>query len=183
MIFNNLSILQNVLFLLSCVSLLLLVSYLILLYTGYVRKKSKISSDDFDDITDDFKTTSFIFNTFKIKGSIFFFAIAATGSFLLSLFASIAISISVSVILAFGLVLLMGYLEREPLAGCGEIGIVTENIPEKGTGLGKVLLLEAESEVDAEAKNSAIKKGKKVIILENIGNKVIVEKYKRSGKK
>lgn len=183
MIFNNLSTLQNVLFLLACVSLLLLVSYLILLYTGYVRKKNKISSDDFDDVTDDFKTSSFIFNTFKIKGSIFFFAIAATGSFLLSLFASIAVAISVSVVLAFGLVLLMGYLEREPLAGQGEIGIVTENIPDKNAGFGKVLLVESECEVDAEAKSGAIKKGKKVIILENIGNKVIVEKYKRSGKK
>ena len=160
-----------------------MISYLILLYSGYIRVRNRISSDDFDDITDDYKPASFIFNTFKIKGTIFFFAIATTACFLLSLFASLAVSITISVVVAFALVLLMAYFEREPLADKGDLGIVTETIPEKSRALGKVILFESGSEVDAETSGGAIKKGKKVIILENIGNKVIVEKYKRSGRK
>ena len=177
MIFTSLSLSQNILFILSAVSLLILISYLILLYSGYVRTKNKISSDDFDDVTDDFKTTSFLFNTFKIKGTVFFLSIATTVAFLLSLFTSLVISISVALLVAFGLAVLMGYLERVPLADNGEFGIVTKTIPEKSKGLGKVLL------INSDCGHGAIKKGKKVIIIENIGNKVFVKKIKRSGKK
>lgn len=182
MIFTNLTVFQNVLFIIACVSLVLLITYLILLYTGYVKTKNKVISDDIDDITDDFEPASFVFNTFKIKGTVFALTIGSTCSFLLSLFATIPVAITISVVLAIGIVLILGYLEREPLANKGEIGIVTEAIPEKSQGMGRVLLIETDSEVDAESTDGAIKKGKKVIIVENIGNKVIVKKFKRSVK-
>lgn len=183
MIFKNLSVFQNVLFLLACIGMILLIVYLICFYAGFVRSKKNVTSDDIDDNTENYKEPSkFIMNALTLKGSIFFLSITSATAFLLSLYLQLWLAISIGVVFAIILVLFMAFLDREPLAVQGELGVVSEKIPEKSGGMGKVMLLSEDIEVDAESEGDAIKKGKKVIILENIGNKVLVKKYKKEYK-
>lgn len=179
MIFNSLTLTQNILFIIACIGLLLILAYLILLFSGYIRAKKKIQSDDIDDTTDDYETTSFFCNAFGVRGGIFFFGITATITFVLSLFVTLWLAILIASIIATGVVILISLLDRSPIANRGELAIVTQTIPEKNSGFGKVLLIETNCEVDAETKNGAIKKGKKVVVLENNFNKVLVQKIKK----
>ena len=54
-----------------------------------------------------------------------------------------------------------------------------ENIPAENAGMGKVILLGDGVELAACTMNKPLKKGKKVIIAENLGSHVVVKRYKR----
>lgn len=183
MFFNNLTVFQNVLFLLACLGMILLVVYLICYYTGFVRSKKVITSDDIDDSTENYKETSkFLMNALTIKGSIFCLAISSSMAFLLSFYLTMWLAITIGVVVAVALVIFMAFLDREPIANQEETAVVSEKIPAKNEGSGKVVMLNDNVEIDAESVSGPIKNGKKVIIVENLGNKVLVRKYKKEYK-
>lgn len=182
MIFSNLSTMQNILFLLACLGVILLVVYIICVITGFVRSKKSVTSDDIDDAAENYnEPTKFIYNAFTIKGSILWLAVTFSLGFFLSLFINPWIALLIGFVVAVGLVLLMAFLDREPLAINGEIAIVTETIPssdEKKSG--KIIVMSDSAELNAFSNGKEIKKGKKVLIVKNLeNNTVIVKKFKR----
>ena len=84
MVFENLSVFQNVLFWFACAGLIVLVAYLICFYAGFANAKRGLS-DDIDNPHENFQTRPFIANAFSLKGSIVFLAIFSALGFLLSL--------------------------------------------------------------------------------------------------
>lgn len=179
MIFQNLSTFQNILFIIACLGIVLVICYLILYYCGIIKLNKNATSDDIDDELESYKNpTKFIFNAFSLKGSIFFIAITSSVGFFLSIFLNIWLSLVIGIVLAVVFCLIIAYVDREPLGKYGEAGLVSVEIPPKSTGYGKVILQDEGIEIDASTEGKLIKKGKKVIILKNNGNSVVVRKHK-----
>ena len=175
MIFSNLTILQNLIFIIACVSVLLLLSYLITTIVDR-RKNNSEHTDDIDSERETYDSFwGFLFNAFKIKGSLLFLTFASCIAFVVGIYIPGWVGVLIGVVVGAGLTTLIAYLEREPLSEIGEIGEVSVSIPAKGEGMGKVIL-ENDMEVDAESLSKAIKKGKKVIVKEREATKVYVEK-------
>ena len=176
MIFSNLSILQNILFIIACLSVLILLIYFVLSFLNYKNKNREIT-DDIDSSAEVYESFwGFLFNAFKIKGSVFFVAFASCIAFVISIYLPVWAGVLIGIIVGFCLTLLIAFLTREPLGEVGELAIVSVDIPEKNQGSGKVILLDDNMEVDAESLGKPIKKGKKVIVKEHQANKVFVEK-------
>lgn len=180
MIFQNLSLFQNILFIISCMGILLLIVYIVCILSGAVNKKNNTTSDDIDNSEEDFKEPrKFIYNSLTIKGSIFFVAITCSVGFLLSLFINIWIALAIGAVLALAGTLLVGFFDREPLAKNGEIAIVSETIPPKQEGAGKIIILNDGAELNAKTNSGKeLKKGKKVVITEKQNNIVFVKRHK-----
>lgn len=181
MIFGNLTVFQNILFIIACMSILLLLVYIVCVLAGGLNKKTNTTSDDIDNSEEDFKEPrKFIYNSFTIKGSIFFLAITCSVGFLLSLFIAIWLALVIGAVLATAGTLAVAFLDREPLAKNGEIAIVSETIPANLEGLGKVIVVRDGAELNAKTNSGKeFKKGKKVIIAEKQENFVIVKRNKR----
>lgn len=184
MIFGNLSIFQNILFLIACMGILLMLVYIICILAGAINKKNSTTSDDIDNSEEDFKETrKFIYNSFTIKGSILFLAITASIGFFLSLFINIWLALVIGAVVAVLGTLAVGYLDREELAQDGEIAIVSETIQPNQANTGKVIVLSDGAQLDAKTNSGKeLKKGKKVIITEKQDKFVLVKKFKGAKK-
>lgn len=179
MIFENLSVFQNVLFWIAVLSIVVLVAYLICHYCGVLNAQKGIC-DDIDNPNENFdEPAKFVFNALTIKGSIILLTITSSLGFLLCLFLPIWLALSIAGLAANGLVIAVAFADRDPLATGGEVAIVSENIPGENAGMGKVILLGDGVELAACTMNKPLKKGKKVIIAENLGSHVVVKRYKR----
>ena len=182
MLFPNLTVFQNVLFLIACVGIFLLITYIILVCSGYIVNHKLITSDDIDNDNENFDVKTFILNAFTIKGSIFFLAVFTVCGFILSLFLTLWLALVIAGVLGIATALLSQFFEREHLAATNDLGIVNQRVPAKNQGTGKVILLKSGAEIIAESEGNAIKKGRLVIICEKNGNKNIVKKYKKGSK-
>lgn len=178
MIFENLSVVQNVLFWFACAGLIVLVAYLICFYAGFWGTKRGLS-DDIDNPHENFQTRPFVANAFSLKGSIVFVAIFASLGFLLSLCLALWLALLLGAVVATGATIGIAFADREPLATQGEIAIVSEAIPAENEGKGKIIQLADGVELAAISTGKGFKKGKRVIIAENKGAFVVVKKYKR----
>lgn len=179
MIFGNLSVFQNILFLIACLSMIVLVAYLICHYSGYASTKKGLS-DDFDNPDEDFEDAGkFVVNAFTLKGSIFFVAVGSSFGFLFSLFFAVWLALVLGAALGAGACIAIAFIDREPRITAGTVAIVSENIPENATGSGKVIALCDGVEFAAITNGKAIKKGKRVVVSEHLGNQVLVKKCKR----
>ncbi|MDD2445831.1 MAG: NfeD family protein [Clostridia bacterium] len=182
MIFASLTIFQNIIFIIATLSIVILIVYIILPLLD-IKQKEVVSSDDIDSETEPYENIyGFVKNAFKIKGSIFFLVFASCLCFLFSFFIDNWISIILGLIFGCAAAIIVGLLDRKPIGEIGDFAIASSKIPEKDCGMGKVILLENNSEVNAESVGKAIKKGKKVIVVERFSNKVIVKKLKRKNK-
>lgn len=179
MIFPGLTVFQNILFVMACLGIILIIAYAILVFVGHHKRKKIVNTDDIDDNTEEFESVGFLFNAFTIRGSLFCFTFACACTFMLSVFWPLWLAILVGVLIGAIVAIIIAFIERKPLGEIGELGIVSVKIPAQKEGMGKVILLEDNSEIDAETLGKAIKKGKKVIIIENLVNKVLVKKYKK----
>lgn len=180
MIFENLSLFQNIIFIIAILSTVLLIVYLILPALDYYKSKEIINSDDIDRQTEPFEDINgFILSAFKIKGSLFFLTFASWFCFLFSFFLADWISALIGILIGVCATIIIGLLERKPVGQNGDLAIVSLKIPAKKTGMGKVILLESDSEIDAETEGRSIKKGKNVVVIKNLITKVVVEKQKR----
>ena len=181
MIFPGLTVFQNVLFVMCCLGIVLIIAYIILATTGYHKHKKIINTDDIDDNTENFQSVGgFLFNAFSLRGSIFWFTIASAVAFMLSMYLLLWLSIVIGVLVGAVVAIVIALLDRTPLGEVGELGIVSVKIPAEKQGFGKVILVEDNSELDAETDGKAIKKGKKVIIIKNEVNKVLVKKFRKA---
>lgn len=179
MIFENLSLFQNIIFIIAILSVILLIVYLILPILDFYKIEEIVNSDDIDRQTEPFEDfNGFILSAFKIKGSLFFLVFASWFCFLFSFFLLNWISILIGVLIGILATIIISFFERKPVAQNGDLAIVSQKIPAKKMGTGKVILLENDSELDAETEGRSIKKGKKVIVVKNLITKVIVEKQK-----
>ncbi|MDD4815993.1 MAG: NfeD family protein [Clostridia bacterium] len=180
MIFQNLTLFQNILFVMGCLGIVLIIAYAIFALSGFHKHKKIVNTDDIDDNQENFESVNgFLFNAFTIRGSIFCFTIATSVAFMLSIYLPIWLSIFVGLFLGAIVAIIVAFFDRTPLGQIGELGVVSVKIPAKAEGFGKVILIEDNSEIDAEAVDKAIKKGKKVIIVERQGNRVLVKKFKK----
>lgn len=183
MIFQNLTVFQNILFWLACIGVFLSIVYVVLTLTQYIKPHKQITSDDIDNPNEDYQTSHFIFNALTIKGSIYLLAIFSTFSFAFSLLLPLWIAIVIGAVLGLGIAIVMKFFDREPLADKNDIAIVSQRIPANNEGSGKVILQESGAEITAISTGKAIRKGKKVIIIENKDNIVKVERIKKWKKK
>lgn len=178
MIFESLSVFQNVLFWFACAGIIVLIAYLICFYAGFLNAKRGLC-DDIDNPQENFETTTFVVNAFSLKGSIVWLAIFASLGFFLSLFLQIWLALLIGAVVATGVAIAVAFADREPLATKGEVAIVSEAIPAENQGKGKVIQLADGVELVAISNGKAFKKGKRVIVEENKGAFVVVKKYKR----
>ena len=178
MIFESLSVFQNILFWFACAGMIVLVSYLICFYAGFANAKRGLS-DDIDSPHENFQTRPFIANAFSLKGSIVFLAIFASLGFLLSLCLPLWLALILGAVVAIGAAIGVAFADRDPLATTGEVAIVSESIPAENGGKGKIIQLADGVELAAISTGKGFKKGKRVIIAENKGAFVVVKKYKR----
>ena len=183
MIFENLSVFQNIMFVLSCLGIMLVACFLICHYTGlYIAKKNGIT-DDFDHLQEeDDEPAKFVVNAFTLKGTIFLFGVGTSAGFLLSLFLVEWLSLVLGFVLGAGAVLLVAYFDKDLFPLPGKVAIVSEDIPENAETKGKVIVLEDGREFDAITYGKTLKKGKKVVIVEETEKALIVKKYKRHTK-
>ena len=178
MVFENLSVFQNVLFWFACAGLIVLVAYLICFYAGFANAKRGLS-DDIDNPHENFQTRPFIANAFSLKGSIVFLAIFSALGFLLSLCLPLWLALILGAVVGAGAAIGIAFADRDPLATQGEVAIVSESIPPENAGKGKIIQLADGVELSAISTGKGFKKGKRVIIAENKGAFVVVKKYKR----
>lgn len=184
MIFENLSLFQNILFLVACLSAAMVIIFLILSYSGLHNSKLSGESDDFDhsqEERDDPK--KFVANALTLKGSIFLIAITSSVGFFLSLFMAVWLGLLIGFILGLVAALSMAFFDREKVLNNGKVGLISEEVPENLSGMGKVILLEeGGAELDAVTYGKTLKKGKKVMISEEKDTFVVVKKFKRQNK-
>jgi len=181
MLFINLTIFQNIIFIIAILSAIILIVYLILPALDYYKPKEIVNCDDIDSQTEPYENfNGFIKSAFKIKGSLIFLVFASWSCFSFSFFLVDWLAILIGVFIGAGATIVVGLLGRQPVGENGDLAIVSIKIPEKHKGVGKVILLESNSEVDAESTGKAIKKGKKVVVIQNLISKVIVKKLKHS---
>lgn len=180
MVFSNLTTFQNITFIIALLSVIILTVYLILPYLDYYKVKEIVNSDDIDSQTEPFENfKGFIVNAFKIKGSLFLLVFASWFCFLFSFFMAEILAVLIGILIGIISALVVALIERKPVGEFGDLAIVSKKIPEKNKGTGKVILLENNSEIDAESTGKAIKKGKKVVVVQNLITKVLVKKFKR----
>jgi hypothetical protein len=182
MVFENLSVFQNILFLMACIGIILLAAYLICLASGIRQSKKNLGVDDIDSPLENLEEPAkFVFNAFALKGSIYFWAIASSIAFLVSVFTYEWLGVVIGVVVAALVVIILAYLSRETPNFAGELAIVSEEIGQDSAG--KVILLTDGSELSATtASGKTIKKNKKVVVVEHTNLGVIVKKYKRHNK-
>jgi hypothetical protein len=148
-----------------------------------IKQKQVVNSDDIDTETEPYENIyGFVKSAFKIKGSIFFLVFASCFCLLFSFFIVNWLSIILGLIIGCVTAIIVGLLDRKPVGEVGDLAIVSLKIPEKNNGMGKVILLENNSEINAESVDKPIKKGKKVVVVERFANKVLVKKLKRNKK-
>lgn len=183
MIFQTLSVFQNIMFVLSCLGIMLVACFLICHYTGlYITKKNGIT-DDFDHLQEeDEEPAKFVVNAFTLKGTVFLFGVGTSASFLLSLFLVEWLSLLLGFIIGIGAVFMVAYFDKDLFPLPGKVAIVSEEIPENASSFGKVIVLEDGRELNAITHGKTLKKGKKVVIVEETENALVVKKYKRHNK-
>ena len=183
MIFENLSIFQNVMFILSCLGMLLLASFLICHYTGLYIAKRNGMTDDFDHMQEeDEEPAKFVVNAFTLKGTVFLFFSTCVVAFLCSLIMNEWIALALGFLVGVGVVLLVAYFDKDLFPLPGKVAIVSEEIPENCAGTGKVIVLDDARELDAKTHGKMLKKGKRVVIVEENNKVLLVKKYKRHSK-
>lgn len=184
MIFESLTVFQNIIFIVAILSAIILIVYLILPALDFYKQREVVSSDDIDSQTEPYENINgFILSAFKIKGSLFFLVFASWFCLLFSFFLADWISVLIGIFIGICATIVAGFLGRRPVGENGDLAIVSIKIPGKSMGTGKVILLENDSEVDAETEGHSIKKGKKVVVVQNLITKVIVKKLKRKSEK
>lgn len=183
MIFESLSVFQNVMFVLACLGIMLVASFLICHYTGLYIAKKNGNTDDFDHMQEeDEEPAKFVVNAFTLKGTVFLFGTTCAVAFLCSLLMNEWIALALGFLIGIGVVFLVAYFDKDLFPLPGKVAIVSEEIPENLTGTGKVIVLEDGRELDAETQGKHLKKGKKVVIVEETGKTLLVKKYKRHTK-
>lgn len=183
MIFQNLSVFQNIMFVLACLGIMLVVIYLVCHYTGLYIANKHGNTDDFDHLQEeDEEPGKFYINAFTLKGSIILFAITTSVCFLCSLFLNEWIALTIGLVLGAIVTVLFAYFDKDLFPLPGKVAIVSEEIPANSLGKGKVIVLEDGRELDAQTQGKHLKKGKKVVIVEESGKVLVVKKYKRHTK-
>ncbi|MDD3862554.1 MAG: hypothetical protein PHV79_01690, partial [Clostridia bacterium] len=159
LIFENLTAFQNIMFVISALAFVLLVSYLIILQFKN-KQKEVIVSDDIDSQTEPFEDAfGFIFSAFKIKGCLFLLFFGSISIFLFSLVLETWLAVLIGLLVGCVSTVIVGFIDRKPVGEIGELATVSVEIPAKGKGTGRVILLEDNSEIEAESIGRAIKKG------------------------
>ena len=183
MIFQNLSVFQNIMFVLACLGVMLVIVYLACHYTGLYIANKHGNTDDFDHMQEeDEEPAKFYVNAFTLKGSIILFAITTAVCFLCSLLVNDWIALAIGLVVGAGITVLFAYFDKDLFSLPGKVAIVSEEIPEHNSGTGKVIVLEDGRELDATTQGKHLKKGKKVVIVEESDKVLVVKKYKRHTK-
>lgn len=182
MVFENLSVFQNILFLMACIGIILLTAYLICLASGIRQSKKNLGVDDIDSPLENLEEPAkFVFNAFALKGSIYFLAIASSIAFLVSVFTYEWLGVIIGVVVSAIVVIVLALVSKETPNAKGELAIVSEEISEDNAG--RVILLSDGAELVATSQSGKVlKKNKKVVVVEHTNSGVIVKKYKRHNK-
>lgn len=183
MVFENLSVFQNILFLLACGGVIVLICYLISLHQKTKHKSKNLGVDDIDSPLENFEEPAkFVFNAFALKGSIFFIAVCFSVAFMLSVFMVEWGALLIGAGIGLIVVIAMAFVDRDNLSFAGELAVVSEEIPENNQGFGSVILMSDGALIKASTTGKALKKGKKVLVVEHSLGAVVVKKFKRHNK-